>query len=352
MRVYLEYAHTLDPLEWEQQYEAGLVPDRLPYGLDRLDQHGFQVSYRRPLRSPAGRRVAAVARRLSGGFELVGSLSDRGRRESDVSVCWDERSGVPASLRSRLPGEPPAVTGTLWATEPNGLGATARHIATAGFRRAASIWANTDAQLDVLRSWGIPPRQLNRLLMGVDSDFWQAADTLPETGLVVGAGNDRHRDHEALVRALVDVSRRRADVRLELVTRQAVEVPRELGRRIHHLSHPELRELYGRAAVVVVALKPNLHLSGSTVILEAMACGRPVVATATTGVQDYVRDGETGLIVPSGDEAALAAAVEALLDDPERARELGRAGRRLLEQQFSTEVMVASLAEILRSIPE
>jgi hypothetical protein len=349
MRVFLEYAHTLDPADWRRRYESGLVPDRLPYGLDRLAKHGIEVTFRRPLAAAPARRAAAVLRRASGGFELADALTDRRRRDSTFCVCWDERSGVPAALRSRLPGEPPAVLGTLWATEPGGLGAVGARLARTGFRAAASVWANTYEQLEVLRSWGVPARRLHRLLMGVDSDFWRVDQAEPVPGLVLGAGNDRHRDHEALVRALVGVHARRAATTLELVTRHPVEVPPELGRRVDHLTHPELRAVYGRAAVVAVALKPNLHLSGSTVILEAMACGRPVVATATAGVRDYVVEGETGLLVPAGDSDALGRAVERLLEDPEMAHEMGRAGRRLLERQFSTEVMTATLAEILMS---
>jgi len=67
-------------------------------------------------------------------------------------------------------------------------------------------------------------------------------------------------------------------------------------------------------------------------VLEAFAAGLPVVSTDTGGIAAMVRDGETGLLVPPGDPAALAKAVTGLLDDPDRARLLARRARREVEQ--------------------
>jgi len=80
--------------------------------------------------------------------------------------------------------------------------------------------------------------------------------------------------------------------------------------------------------------------------LEAMASGKPVVSTALpTGVAAVNRHGETGLVVPPGDSAALAAAITALLDRPDWAAALGRQGQRRVAEQFSLDSMVdATLA--------
>ncbi|MGA9306170.1 MAG: glycosyltransferase family 4 protein, partial [Candidatus Sulfotelmatobacter sp.] len=128
-----------------------------------------------------------------------------------------------------------------------------------------------------------------------------------------------------------------------------VVVPAGLGVKHQSVSHSELRRLYGHAAVVAVGLKPNLHISGATAVLEAMACERPVVVTATPGYDDYVAHGETGFLVPPGDEEAFAAAVRELLEDPERAREMGQAGRKAIEERFSSERTMAKLGHILGS---
>ena len=70
-------------------------------------------------------------------------------------------------------------------------------------------------------------------------------------------------------------------------------------------------------------------------LLEAMACETPLVCSAIGGMPELVADGETGLIVPPGDSSALGEAVEALLDDPARARALGEAGRRRVLEHFT-----------------
>lgn len=73
----------------------------------------------------------------------------------------------------------------------------------------------------------------------------------------------------------------------------------------------------------------------SNSILEYMAASRPVVATDVGGVREAVAEGETGYIVPSGDDAAMAARVCELLENPERAIEMGERGRRVVEGKFS-----------------
>lgn len=350
MRLHVEYAHTIDPAAWQRRHEAGLVPNQLPYGLHWLASHGFELELLAATeRSVPSRLLGGVGRRVSGGFEVVDSLRDRRRRRCDVALCWDERTGVPAAIRSLVPGEPPVAMGTLWATDPH-ASRRARVLTRDAVRRAGAVWANTEEQLAVLAGWGVRRSRLHLLRTpGIDLDFWQAEGIEPADDLVVGIGNDRHRDHALLVEA-VSRLRRRRPVRLELVTELPVDVPRAIGRRVESLTHPELRSLYATATVVAVALKPNIHVSGATVILEAMACERPVIATGTPGVAAYVSHGETGLIVPVEDPAGLAQGLDELLSDPDRAREYGCAGRKRVEASFSSRLTAARLADILHSV--
>jgi phosphatidylinositol alpha-1,6-mannosyltransferase len=69
-------------------------------------------------------------------------------------------------------------------------------------------------------------------------------------------------------------------------------------------------------------------------VLDAMSCGKPVVASTVAGNPLAVSDGVTGLLIPEQDPAALAAAIAALLDHPQRAREMGAAGRRRIEDEL------------------
>lgn len=89
-----------------------------------------------------------------------------------------------------------------------------------------------------------------------------------------------------------------------------------------------------------VFVLPSLYEGFGIAIIEAMAAGLPVVATAVGGIPEVVVPEKTGLLVPPGDPAALAAAIERLLDHPDQARVMGAHGREHAQQKFSIESVV------------
>lgn len=101
------------------------------------------------------------------------------------------------------------------------------------------------------------------------------------------------------------------------------------------LAHPSIRDRHGSMDGI-----PNT-------VLEAMAVETPVVGTRLSGIPEVVIPEETGLLVEPGDEAALAAALARLLDDPALGRRLGSAGRALVREGFDIERNVARLAGLL-----
>jgi glycosyltransferase involved in cell wall biosynthesis len=82
--------------------------------------------------------------------------------------------------------------------------------------------------------------------------------------------------------------------------------------------------------------------------IEALAAGRPVVASATGGVGDWLADGVNGLLVRPGDAPALAGALNELLDDPARQRAMGAAGSEMVAARFTPEQHVAALLDAYR----
>lgn len=92
------------------------------------------------------------------------------------------------------------------------------------------------------------------------------------------------------------------------------------------------------AAADVFAL-PSWTEGLPLVVLEAMALGRPVVATTVGGTPELVADGETGLLVPPRDVEALTAALKRVLDDEALRRRFGEAGKRRVAERFSSEAM-------------
>jgi glycosyltransferase involved in cell wall biosynthesis len=86
------------------------------------------------------------------------------------------------------------------------------------------------------------------------------------------------------------------------------------------------------------------------VLLEAMSYRKPVIASAAGGIVDIVRDGRNGLLVPPGEPEALAGAIRALMDDPERARHLGARGREDVAAGFSWPVIIDRLEGVYRKL--
>jgi glycogen synthase len=119
---------------------------------------------------------------------------------------------------------------------------------------------------------------------------------------------------------------------LELVVAGDGPLRRRVPGALGFVPHDQLQRFYARAAVVAC---PSRREGFGVACLEAMAHGRPVVATSVGGLRDLVVDGETGVLVPARDPAALRAALDRLLADPELRRRLGTAGRERAQRQFS-----------------
>ena len=105
-----------------------------------------------------------------------------------------------------------------------------------------------------------------------------------------------------------------------------------------------LRDYYGAGDVAVTT--PWYEPYGLTP-LEAMACGRPVVGAQVGGIAFTVLDGETGFLVPPRDPAALAARLRCLLDRPALCDELGAAGRRRVEREFTWALTAERTVEVI-----
>ncbi len=106
----------------------------------------------------------------------------------------------------------------------------------------------------------------------------------------------------------------------------------------HISSHKAMANLYQQAAGFI---HPAHYEGLPTVLLEAMACGCPVVATAVSGALDVVQDGMNGLLVAPRNPQGLAEAVERLLIEPSLGKSLGKAARQAVEEHFSWDMITS-----------
>jgi len=104
------------------------------------------------------------------------------------------------------------------------------------------------------------------------------------------------------------------------------------------LPKPEVIQLLSHATVFAI---PSIYEPLGIVNLEAMACATAVVASRTGGIPEVVADGQTGLLVPPGETEPLAAALNALIRDPDRAAAMGQAGRKRAVAEFGWPAIAA-----------
>lgn len=348
LRVRVDLTQELDVAQWAQRHADGLVPDQAPYGLNKLSLHGVHPTFRAPVRPAAVGWFAGKVRDHFEGLELVAALAGELRRErgSDAVLCMDERTGLPASL---VPKGPPVVSGIAWIKRAEELRPRYRALVRRSLPRLDGLWTNVAPMVPLLRrEWGLSADRVHLVPLGIDAEFYPQQPWPEQAGLVVSAGEDRMRDHALLIDAVRRVRGTTPNVHLELASSLPVQVEPGLLTLHRRRMNGEMRGIYRRSTVVAVALHPTSLGSGLTVVLEAMASGRPIVVTANPGLDEYVEHGVTGILVPPGDPEAFAGALRDLLSDSDRAQEMGRNARMDVERRWTTDHMAAGLAALIR----
>ena len=195
----------------------------------------------------------------------------------------------------------------------------------------------------------VPIEKVHAIHVGLDLELWpyqcaeRSVSARPQI-LFVG-GDFERKGGDLLLQVYREHFAAKAD--LHLVTKQpppvlppGVSIYTDLS-----ANDPHLRQLYAQADLFVL---PTCADVSSWVALEAMATGRAVIATRMGGIPDIVHDGQTGLLIDAGDESALAAAMDELLSDPSRCRQMGLAGRAVVERDFSAAVCVPRILAAMK----
>ncbi len=181
---------------------------------------------------------------------------------------------------------------------------------------------------------------------------------MPEAAPVVGnvAALTAHKDHATLVDAMALLRPRMPEARLVIAGEGELRPALERRVRERGLADRVVFAGFRRdldsllPAFSVFCLSSQLEGLGTS-LLDAMAFALPVVATAAGGIPEAVQDGVTGRIVPARDPAALADALASVLEDEERRRALGAAGRRRFLERFTADRMVEDTLRVLQEPP-
>lgn len=242
-----------------------------------------------------------------------------------------------------------------------------KRVERAAYRSAQRVVANAEAVAEQLTVEGVPRAKIVVIHNGLDAGRVAPPDGLTrgaarasfglpaEAGrpLVTIVANLRHpvKDHPTFLRAARRVRDRVPEAAFVVAGEgELIEPMRDMAQ---HLGINSATFFVGRCSDVAgllyasdVCVLSSTAEGFSNSILEYMAAARPVVATEVGGAREAVNEGETGFLVPAGDDELMAERIAFLLEHPGRAREMGEAGRLRVREKFSCEAQLERTYEM------
>jgi glycosyltransferase involved in cell wall biosynthesis len=214
------------------------------------------------------------------------------------------------------------------------------------YQFAHQVVANSSAAADRLIEEGVPDWRIANIANGIDLSRFAAPAATAHRRVVTTVANLRPgKGHDVLLKAAARVVRRIPDVQFRIVgdgsRRQELErqaAALRISAQVAFLGHRDdvPAVLHGSDLFAF----PSFMEASPNAVIEAMAAGLPIVATRAGGIPEVIEHERNGLLVPPGDDRALAAAILRLIERPQQASELAEAARRTVESRFSFDRMV------------
>jgi glycosyltransferase involved in cell wall biosynthesis len=355
----------MDPEERSSQPEAlALVPE-VTYLQTRRLWAELPAALRTARRHPRGtlraagwtltRHTRAAARNLLHALVLLDRLADG--PPAHLHAHFLHSPAALAFIAAKVSGQPYSLTGhakDIYTTLPENLRMRCN--------RARFVTTCTEAnRAHLITEVGLAPGQVHVCRHGVDLAKFTISARTPRPGRIVSVGRlVPKKGFDILIRACGELRRR--GIAFELVLLGGGELHDELlalandqgiGDRIWMLGGRPQRDVIEQlAAAEIFALSPVVLPDGDrdgipNVLLEAMAAGVPVAATAVSGIPEVVTDGQTGRLVPPQRPDLLAEALAQLLTDPALRSRLGQAGRRHVSEHASWASAITPLRALL-----
>ena len=284
-------------------------------------------------------------------------LADAARRRPDVlHAHWVLPNGLIGAAAARRLGIPLAVSVPGSDAQVAAKNPLFRRMAAFTFDQAALLTANSAELRDAVLPLGADLRKFDMIIYGTDPDALRPdrrgtaelrarLGISAETPVILCVGRMVYKKgFDTLIRALAEAplaARTLAVVMVgggdQLADWQRLAQELGVAERIHWAGSVPKTEIgvYYNLADMLAMPSVSRPADGLNVcVLDAMSCGKPVVASTVAGNPLAVVHGVTGLLVPEQDPPALAAAVAALLDNPQAAQEMGTAARRRIEDEL------------------
>lgn len=327
IRVFVMLPRHLDAAYWEKCFARGDAPDETPYGYHLAREMGAEVTFSQPTLTTWG-LLGLLDRGIKYllGFDIRHAWRNRTAVfGSDFDIIWThteyEHLGIAAlKFLSKRKGVPVLAQSIWLIDEWKRFGRLRKVFYGLLMKQAAITTFHSPENRSMAQHLGLHSKtELLRFGISMDSYPLESPRLRFDTRRpirVLAMGNDRHRDWHTLFAALGQ----RPEFELRV---GSAKWPRSLQAdniRASTITQEEVRAAYAWADCVVVPLTANLHVSGITVILEAVATGVPVVATRAGGLEAYFDEVAIQYVPPKNAEA-LRAAIHAIAQTPAAALE-------------------------------
>jgi glycosyltransferase involved in cell wall biosynthesis len=293
---------------------------------------------------------------LRGAFELREFLKER---EVRIVQTFFESSDLWAGFVTRISSDAKLV----WSRRDMGILRSLKH--RIGYRLMAGLPDAVFAVSEKVREYCIREDHLSAARVytihnGLHVNrFAVSRNGFHKEAVVTSVGNVRRvKGHDLFIRAAAVIAQRFPHVRFSIAGEVLeTEYFEELRQLIETLGLSQCFRFEGGVTDLPRFLEgadifvlPSRSEGFSNAIVEAMAASLPVVATRVGGNPEAVKDGITGIVVPPEDPTALADAVLELLEDPERSRAMGEAGRHVAMREFSADSVTNRVVDIYRRL--
>lgn len=275
------------------------------------------------------------------------------RNRYDAIISWSEKLGIPFALLLKITGKRlPHIGLFSWIS-----GAKKAYLLKSTQSHFDRIVLMSSAQRDyAVNGIGIPSGKIVLMRWPVDQLFWKSDPA--ETDMICTVGREM-RDYDTFLKALEGLSIRchiaaggRAGDKKKDEWKKVLENGHTFPDTITtgNVPYDQLRKLYARSRFVVIPLLPTDTDNGATTILEAMAMGKAVICTKTSGQRDIIKDGQNGIFVPQGDVRALKHAIEYLWNNPQIAESMGKEGRKLIEEHHTLDGFLDNMRRLVEEV--
>jgi glycosyltransferase involved in cell wall biosynthesis len=358
IQVFVHLAHGFGAQSWAHRWKEGKVlgvNEPLPYGYFRAEAMGCSLTYSQDRQEAAPARFFRLGIRFILGFDLIHAWRNF-EGISSADVVWTHTESQFLAILFLLQTTPRArrpklIAQSVWLFDRwHKFSALKRWLFSKLINQADVLTVHSPENLAVAKRL-FPEVRSELVLFGIaaDTKITPILRSIGNSLNIVSLGNDEHRDWSLLINAISD--RRNWSLKIASQKVKLSSIGNAKNVEIVSLkTSNELLALYQWADVLVLAIKPNLHASGITVIQEAALQGIPVICSDTGGLRAYFSDSEIRFVPPK-DATSLQKAIHDLANDPNACLVLARKAQACMgPENLSSESFVRRHVEISRNL--